>query len=103
VKKLVKHGALQISLFDEHNLAEIAADDYPGERLVVCRNPLVADERARKRNALLAATERALSGIQQRVAQASLAGEAAIGLAGGSARISVYPTGLSGPVVRLAA
>lgn len=83
VKKLVKDGTLQLSLFDEHNLAEIAADDYPGERLVVCRNPLVAAERARKRDDLLAATERALAEIQQRVAQGSLQGEAAIGLAVG--------------------
>jgi len=55
VKKLVKEGALQLSLFDEHNLAEITSDDYPDERLVVCRNPLVAHERARKRDDLLAA------------------------------------------------
>jgi hypothetical protein len=83
VKKLVKGGALQLSLFDEHNLAEISADDYPGERLVVCRNPLVAAERARKREDLLRATERVLAEIQTRVAQGTLAGEAAIGLAVG--------------------
>jgi hypothetical protein len=83
VKKLVKDGALQLSLFDEQDLAEIAADDYPGERLVVCRNPLVAAERARKRDDLLQATERALAEIQTRVAQGTLEGEAAIGLAVG--------------------
>jgi hypothetical protein len=83
VKKLVKDGELQLSLFDEHNLAEIAADDYPGERLVVCRNPLVAGERARKRDDLLAATERALAAIKARVEQGTLAGEAQIGLAVG--------------------
>jgi transposase len=83
VKKLVKDGALQLSLFDEHNLAEIAADDYPGERLVVCRNPLVAAERSRKRHDLLAATERALAEIQERVDAGSLTREAAIGLAVG--------------------
>jgi Transposase DDE domain len=83
VKKLVTDGALQLSLFDEHNLAEITADDYPGERLVVCRNPLVAAERARKRDDLLAATERALAQIQARVEQGTLRGEAAIGLAAG--------------------
>jgi transposase len=83
VKKLVKDGALQLSLFDEHNLGEIAADDYPGERLVVCRNPLVAAERARKREDLLAATERALAEIEARVEQGTLHGEAAIGLAVG--------------------
>ena len=83
VKKLVKEGTLQLSLFDEHNLAEISCDDYPGERLVVCRNPLVAGERARKREDLLQATERALSAIRERVEQGSLRGEAAIGLAVG--------------------
>src|SRR5215211_4199386 len=60
VKKLVKDGDLQLSLFDEHNLAEIASDDYPDERLVVCRNPLFAHDRARKREELLQTTERAL-------------------------------------------
>ena len=84
VKRLVADGALQLSLFDEHNLAEIAAEDYPGERLVVCRNPLVAQERARKRDDLLAATERALAEIQHRVEQGTLVGEAAIGLAVGA-------------------
>src|SRR6266581_432697 len=84
VKKLVKDGALQLSLFDEHNLAEIAADDYPGERLVVCRNPLVAAERARKRDDLLQATERALAEIEGRVEQGTLRGAAEIGLAVGA-------------------
>jgi len=84
VKKLVKDGHLQLSLFDEQNLAEIASDDYPDERLVVCRNPLVAAERARKREELLAATERALSEIQGRVERGTLSGEAQIGLAVGA-------------------
>jgi hypothetical protein len=83
VKKLVQDGALQLSLFDEQDLAEITADDYPGERLVVCRNPLVAAERARKRDDLLEATERALTEIAGRVEQGTLEGEAAIGLAVG--------------------
>jgi transposase len=83
VKRLVKDGALQLSLFDEQSLAEIASDDYPGERLVVCRNPLVAAERARKRDDLLQATERALAEVERRVAQGTLRGEAAIGLAVG--------------------
>ena len=83
VKKLVRDGALQLSLFDEQNLAEIAADDYPGERLVVCRNPHVAHERARKREDLLQATERALAAISQRVEHGTLQGEAAIALAVG--------------------
>ena len=84
IKKLVREGALQLSLFDQHNLAEIAADDYPGERLVVCRNPLVAAERTRKREELLQATERALAEIKARVCDATLQGEAEIGLAVGA-------------------
>jgi transposase len=84
VKRLVKQGDLQLSLFDEQSLAEIASDDYPDERLVVCRNPLVAEERARKREALLEATERALSEVQERVEQGTLRGEAEIGLAAGA-------------------
>ncbi len=83
MKKLVKDGALQLSLFDEQDLAEIAADEYPGERLVVCRNPLVASERARKREDLLAATERALTEIAGRVEHGTLHGQAEIGLAVG--------------------
>jgi transposase len=84
VAKLVKAGQLQLSLFDERNLAEIAADDYPGERLIVCRNPLVAQERARKRKDLLEATERALSEIAERVEHGTLKGSAEIGLAVGA-------------------
>lgn len=85
IRKLVKDGVLQLSLFDEHNLAEIACEKlYPGERLIVCRNPLVAAERTRKRDALLAATERALEEIKQRVQGATLSGEAHIGLAVGA-------------------
>ena len=50
IRKLVKEGAVQLSVFDEMNLAEIACEKlHPGQRLVVCRNPLVAEERARKR------------------------------------------------------
>ena len=84
IAKLVKQGALQLSLFDETNLAEISSADYPGERLVVCRNPLVAAERSRKREQLLAATERGLSEIAERVAHGSLVGAAQIGLAVGA-------------------
>ena len=58
IRKLVSGGDLQMSIFDERNLAEISAPElYPGERLVVCRNPLLAAERARKREELLQATE----------------------------------------------
>jgi hypothetical protein len=85
VKKLVKEGDLQPSLFDEQNLGEIDSDAYPGERLVVCRNPLVAAERARKREELLAATERGLEEIRERVEAGTLAGAAEIGLAVGPA------------------
>jgi Transposase DDE domain len=86
IKKLVAQGALQLSLFDQHNLAEITSpEDYPGERLVVCRNPLVAVERARKRKELLAATEKGLQEIAERVARGTLQGAAEIGLAVGPA------------------
>jgi hypothetical protein len=65
-------GPLQLSLFDEQNLAEITHPDYPGERLVCCRNPALAAERARKRNALLDATETALAAIADQVAAGRL-------------------------------
>jgi len=63
VQKLVSDQALQLSLFDERDLAEITHPDYPGERLIACRNPLLADERRRKRQELLAATEKKLDKI----------------------------------------
>ena len=63
IKTLVETGALQLSLFDEQNLLEITHPDYPGERLVCCHNPALADERARKRTELLAATEKELAKI----------------------------------------
>src|SRR5918996_166712 len=85
IRKLVKDGHLQLSLFDERNLAEITAPDYPGERLVVCRNPLVATERARKRQELLQATERGLEQIAARVEAGTLRGADRIGLAVGPA------------------
>ena len=84
VKRLVKEGDLQLSLLDEQGLAEIASAAYPGERLVVCRNPLVGAERARKREALLAATEQELRAIVRRVEQGRLRGKAEIGLAVGA-------------------
>ncbi len=67
VRSLVEQGALQLSLFDETNLAEISCEAYPGERLVVCRNPHVARERARKREALLAGTEKELAKVKASV------------------------------------
>ena len=63
IKALVAAGDLQLGLFDQVNLAEIASDRFPGERLVVCRNPAVATQRARKRSELLTATERELAKI----------------------------------------
>ena len=85
IQKLVKDGALQPSLFDQINLAEITSEDYPGERLVVCRNPLVAADRARKREELLSATERGLREIATRVERGTLHGADQIGLAVGPA------------------
>ncbi len=63
IKKLVHRGALDVSLFDEKDLAEIQSPDYPGERLIVCRNPLLTEERRRKREDLLLATEAELEKI----------------------------------------
>jgi len=60
---IAAQGPWQLSLFDEHGCIEIESPDYPGERLVVCRNPALAEERARKRAELLAATEEELAGI----------------------------------------
>lgn len=85
VKKLAQAGTLQPSLFDEVNLAEITADAFPGERLVVCRNPLVAAERTRKRDELLAATESELAPIADRVKRGTLIDAGEIGLAVGPA------------------
>src|SRR5512140_514994 len=67
IRKLMKAGDLQLSLFDETNLAEISSTEFPGERLVVCRNPQLAAERARKREDLLAATERELDTVRKMV------------------------------------
>ncbi len=87
IKQLAAEGGpLQLSLFDDRDLAEISSPDYPDERLVVCKNPLLAAERARKREALLEATEKQLQHIQRRVERARrpLRGEAAIGQAVGA-------------------
>jgi transposase len=63
IQALVDAGSLQLSLFDERDMAEISSPEFPGERLVVCRNPLLAEERTRKRQDLLAATERELAKV----------------------------------------
>ena len=75
-------GPLQLSLFDARDMAEITSPDYPGERLIVCRNPRLAEERARKRQDLIAATEAALTRIKARVERkgSKLRAAAAIGL-----------------------
>jgi len=73
-------GPLQLSLFDQQDLAEIAHPDYPGERLIACRNPLLAAERARKRAELLTATEALLAPIAAAVAAGRLTGADQIGL-----------------------
>lgn len=86
IRQLVDAGQLQLSLFDDRDLAEITSPDYPGERLVVCRNPLLADERTRKRGDLLEATERKLQEIQDRTQREKrrLRGKDKIGLAVGA-------------------
>ena len=76
-------GPLQMSLFDTQDLAEIAHPDYPGERLIACRNPALAAERARKRNELLQTTEADLAAIAERVARGTLTGAGKIGEAVG--------------------
>jgi hypothetical protein len=86
IKALLETGALQLSLFDQRDMASITAPDFPGERLVVCRNPDLAAERTRKRQDLLAATERDLARIQASVARKRdpLRGIAEIALAVGA-------------------
>jgi hypothetical protein len=86
IRGLVEAGTIQLSLFDQRDLAEITAPDYPGERLVVCRNPLLAAERARKRGELLDATEKKLTAITARVRRAKqpLRGKDKIALAVGA-------------------
>jgi len=69
IRDLVESGAVQQSLFDERHLAEIIAPDYPGERLIACFNPLLAEERRRTRQELVAATERELAKIAREVAR----------------------------------
>ena len=60
IRKLIKAGKVAQTMFDECDLAEISSPDFPGERLIVCRNPVLADQRHRKRQELLAATEKEL-------------------------------------------
>ena len=93
IKKLMADdGPLQLSLFDEQDLAEITSPDFPGERLVACRNPVLAAQRARKREDLLAATEKLLAPLIVRVQAGRLAGAAKIGVEAGKV-INKYKTG----------
>jgi hypothetical protein len=92
IKKLMADdGPLQLSLFDEQDLAEITSPDFPGERLIACRNPLLAADRARKREDLLAATENLVGPIAARVAAGRLHGAAKIGVETGKV-INKYKT-----------
>ena len=90
-KLMADDGPLQLSLFDQQDLAEITSDDFPGERLVACRNPVLAADRARTREELLAATEKLLAPITARVAAGRLAGAGPIGIEVGKV-ISTYKT-----------
>src|SRR5271169_1001017 len=93
IKKLMADdGPLQLSLFDQQDLAEITSPDYPGERLVACRNPVLAADRARTREDLLAATEKLLAPLLARVRAGRLTGAGPIGVEVGKV-ISRYKTG----------
>jgi transposase len=83
IRTLVEQGAVQMGLFDERNLLEISSPDFPGERLVACRNPELAKLRVHTRNDLLAATERNLEQIKVRVEAGKLVGQDKIGVAVG--------------------
>jgi transposase len=83
IRGLVEQGQLQLGLFDERNLVEIDSPDYPGERLVACRNPELAKLRAHKREDLLACTERSLEKVRDRVRSGRLVGQDKIGVAVG--------------------
>ena len=83
IRALVEQGQLQLDLFDQRNLMEITSPDYPGERLVACRNPQLAAQRAHKREDLICATEKSLQAIHKRVEAGRLKTADAIGLAVG--------------------
>jgi transposase len=86
IKELLNSGALQLTLFDKRDMASITSPDFPGERLIVCRNPDLAAERGRKREELLAATEKELAAIEVRIGRKRnpLCGTAEIALAVGA-------------------
>jgi hypothetical protein len=91
-KLMADDGPLQLSLFDQQDLAEITSPDFPGERLVACRNPVLAADRARKREDLLAATGKLLAPLLARVQAGKLTGAAEIGIEVGKV-INTYKTG----------
>jgi hypothetical protein len=91
-KLMADDGPLQLSLFDQQDLAEITSPDFPGERLVACRNPALAADRARTRDELLAATEKLLAPLIARVQAGRLTGAGPIGVEVGKV-ISRYKTG----------
>jgi Transposase DDE domain len=91
-KLMADDGPLQMSLFDQQDLAEITSGDFPGERLVACRNPVLAADRARTRTELLAATDKLLAPITARVQAGRLTGAGPIGVEVGKV-ISKYKTG----------
>ena len=91
-KLMADDGPLQLSLFDQQDLAEITSPDFPGERLIACRNPVLAADRARKREDLLAATEKLLAPLIARVQAGKLTGAAEIGIEVGKV-ISRYKAG----------
>ncbi|MDB6159046.1 MAG: hypothetical protein JWO04_2752 [Gammaproteobacteria bacterium] len=80
IRCLVEGEALQLDLFDERNLVELTHPDYPGERLIACRNPELAKLRGHKRRALIEATQKELEKVRARVARGGLKGQAAIGV-----------------------
>jgi hypothetical protein len=90
-KLMADDGPLQLSLFDQQDLAEITSPDFPGERLVACRNPVLAADRARKREDLLAATEKLLAPLIARVQAGRLTGAGPIGVEAGKV-INTYNT-----------
>jgi hypothetical protein len=91
-KLMADDGPLQLSLFDQQDLAEITSSEFPGERLIACRNPVLAADRARTRTELLAATEKLLAPIIARVAAGRLQGAGPVGVEVGKV-ISKYKTG----------
>jgi hypothetical protein len=91
-KLMADDGPLQLSLFDQQDLAEITSPDFPGERLIACRNPVLAADRARTREELLAATEKLLAPLLARVRAGRLQGAGEIGVEVGKV-ITRYKTG----------